>query len=211
MNKKILIFAAFCLLTISYAKSNNEKSITINTQNSILEWVATKVTGAHNGTIQILRGSVRLKDDILTGGTFILDMASIVNLDIESEEWNQKLVGHLKSDDFFSVESHPIATLEITKAQFRRSKKATEANYEISGVLTIKSIAKEIVFPARIVQNKQGYEATGKIELDRTRWDIRYGSGKFFDNLGDKMIHDLFTIKFAFKTANHVEESFSGQ
>ncbi|MCH7613523.1 MAG: YceI family protein [Candidatus Marinimicrobia bacterium] len=209
MNKKMLLFVTFGLLTISNANSNVEKTITIDTQNSNLEWVGRKVTGTHNGTIQILKGTVRLKNDILMGGTFILDMTTIVNLDIESEEWSQKLVGHLKSDDFFSVASHPTATLEIAKAQFRRSKKATEANYEISGVLTIKGIAKDVSFPARIVRNEHGYEATGKIDLDRTRWDIRYGSGKFFDNLGDKMIHDLFTIKFAFKTANYVEGSYS--
>ncbi|MCH7762197.1 MAG: YceI family protein [Candidatus Marinimicrobia bacterium] len=209
MNKIMLIFVAFGLLTISNANPNDEKTITIDTQNSNLEWVGRKVTGTHNGTIQILKGTVSLKNDILMGGTFILDMTSIVDLDLESEEWNQKLIGHLKSDDFFSVESHPTATLEITKAQFRRSKKATEANYEISGVLTIKGIAKDVSFPARIVRNEHGYEATGKIDLDRTRWDIRYGSGKFFDNLGDKMIHDLFTIKFAFKTANYVEGSYS--
>ncbi len=200
MIKKMLIFVAFSLLTISYAKQNTEKSITINTQNSTLEWVATKVTGTHNGTIKMQAGTVQLKGDRLVGGIFIIDMASLVNLDLESEEWNQKLVGHLKSDDFFSVATRPTATFEITKTQFNHSEKANEANYDISGVLTIKGIAKEVDFPALIVQNKQGYEATGKIELDRTRWDIRYGSGKFFDNLGDKMIHDIFTIKFSLKT-----------
>ena len=89
---------------------------------------------------------------------------------------------------------------KITKAKKRRFVKASEANYEINGVLTIKGIAKDVTFPARIIRNDQGYEATGKIDLDRTRWDIRYGSGKFFDNLGDKMIHDLFTLKFSFQT-----------
>jgi polyisoprenoid-binding protein YceI len=146
-------------------------------------------------------GTVSLKGDRVVGGTFTLDMTSIVNLDLEAEEWNQKLVGHLKSDDFFSVETHPTATFKITKAKLRRFAKANEANYEIKGVLTIKGISNAVTFPARIVWNDQGYEATGKIELDRTRWDIRYGSGKFFDNLGDKMIHDLFTLKFSIKTA----------
>lgn len=200
MNKKILLFAVFGLLTISSAKQNTEQSITINTQNSTLEWVGTKVTGTHNGTILMESGTVRLKEDRLVGGTFIIDMTSLVNLDIETEEWNQKLVGHLKSEDFFSVVSHPTATFEITKAQFRHSVKANEANYDISGILTIKGIAKEVGFSALIVQNKQGYIATGKIELDRTRWDIRYRSSKFFENLGDKMIHDIFTIKFSLKT-----------
>ncbi len=196
----MLFFAVFGLLTLSYAKQNTEKSITINTQNSILEWVGTKVTGTHNGTILMQSGTVRLKEDRLVGGTFIIDMTSLVNLDLETEEWNQKLVGHLKSEDFFSVASHPTATFEITKTQFHNSIKANEVNYDISGVLTIKGIAKEVGFSALIIQNKQGYEATGKIELDRTRWGIRYGSSKFFENLGDKMIHDIFTVKFSLKT-----------
>jgi polyisoprenoid-binding protein YceI len=200
MKKRILILAALSLLTVVYASSKNEKTFNVDTQKSSLEWVGTKVTGDHNGTIQMQAGTVSLKDDRVVGGTFTLDMTSIVNLDMESEEWNQKLVGHLKSDDFFSVGPYPTATFKITKAKKRRFVKASEANYEINGVLTIKGIAKDVTFPARIIRNDQGYEATGKIDLDRTRWDIRYGSGKFFDKLGDKMIHDLFTLKFSFQT-----------
>ena len=200
MKTRILVSVALSLLTVLNANSKNGRTVTIETQKSTLEWVGTKVTGTHNGTIQMQAGTVSLKGDHVIGGTFTLDMTSIVNLDLEAEEWNQKLVGHLKSDDFFSVETHPTATFKITKAKLRRFAKANEANYEIKGVLTIKGISNAVTFPARIVWNDQGYEATGKIELDRTRWDIRYGSGKFFDNLGDKMIHDLFTLKFSIKT-----------
>ncbi|MDC1037557.1 YceI family protein [Candidatus Marinimicrobia bacterium] len=200
MKKRILILAALSLLTVVYASSKNEKTFNVDTQKSNLEWVGTKVTSDHNGTIQMQAGTVSLKGDRVVGGTFTVDMTSIVNLDMESEEWNQKLVGHLKSDDFFSVGSYPTATFKITKVKKRRFVKASEANYEIKGVLTIKGIAKDVTFPARIIRNDQGYEATGKIDLDRTRWDIRYGSGKFFDKLGDKMIHDLFTLKFSFQT-----------
>ncbi len=200
MKTRILVSAALSLLTVLNANSKNGRTVTIETQKSTLEWVGTKVTGTHNGTIQMQAGTVSLKGDRVVGGTFTLDMTRIVNLDLEAEEWNQKLVGHLKSDDFFSVETHPTATFKITKVKLRRFAKANEANYEIKGVLTIKGISNAVTFPARIVWNDQGYEAIGKIELDRTRWDIRYGSGKFFDNLGDKMIHDLFTLKFSIKT-----------
>lgn len=202
IKKAFFILAlAFAQLTTAQAKDKTLKNVSIDTQKSTLEWVGTKVTGTHNGTILMKSGAVSFKGNRVVGGTFTLDMTSIVNLDIESEKWKQNLVGHLKSDDFFSVESHPTATFKITKAKMLRFVKANEANYEIKGVLTIKGIAKDVTFPVRIVRKDQGYEATGKIELDRTRWDIRYGSGKFFDDLGDKMIHDLFTIKFSFKTA----------
>ena len=130
-------------------------------------------------------GTVSLKDDRVVGGTFTLDMTSIVNLDMESEEWNQKLVGHLKSDDFFSVNTYSTAGLVITNVEKVNSKK-----HKITADLTIKGITKRIAFEASAEKNK----FAAKIQIDRTQFNVRYGSGSFFDGLGDNMIYDEFEL-----------------
>lgn len=112
-------------------------------------------------------------------------MNTITNTDLENEEFNQKLVGHLKSEDFFGVDKYPTSTFTVTKATKFIAGKAT-----VSGVLKIKENAEEISF--EVV--KEGEKYLAKIEIDRSKFNVRYGSNSFFDNLGDKAINDIFTL-----------------
>jgi polyisoprenoid-binding protein YceI len=168
------------------SKVNNFK---VNVAKSTLNWVATKVTGKHNGTLKLASGSLESNGKMVTGGTFDIDMNSLVCLDLTDKETNGKFVGHLRSDDFFSIEKHKTAHFEIQKVV------PTKGNeYDVTGKLTIKGISNEVTFPATITTTPKGVKASAKITVDRTKFDIKYGSGKFFEGLGDKVINDDFTI-----------------
>jgi len=177
----------------------------VDTQKSHVSWLGKKVIGQHNGTIQIHKGSVIIDDQIFTGH-FIIDMKTIVNLDLADAAYNKKLVGHLNSKDFFSVEKYPTAKFEIIKAIPYTGKDKKDANYMVYGKLTIKGITHEIFFPALIEKNKTGFLANAKFLIDRTRWNIRYGSGSFFSNLGNKAIDN--NIEFGLHI---VSEGFQSQ
>jgi polyisoprenoid-binding protein YceI len=169
----------------------------VDAAQSKVAWNGKKVAGEHNGTINIAAGSFQVAKNKVVGGTIEVDMNSIVNLDITDKDYNQKLVGHLKSDDFFSAEKHPKATFKIASLTPVKGAKAGAANYTAQGNLTIKGITNPVSFPVNVAV--QGNTITAKsdaVVLDRSKWDIRYGSKTFFANIGDKAIHDDFTVQF---------------
>jgi polyisoprenoid-binding protein YceI len=169
-------------------------ALKINPEKSTVNWLGKKVTGEHNGTVKITDGTLYVENNRLQGGEFAIDMNSIQCLDLTDAEYNAKLVGHLKSDDFFAVEKHPKATLKITGAKPLANAKAGASNYEITGDLTIKGITHSITFPANVKINGNKADASASIVVDRSKYDVRYGSKSFFDGLGDKMIYDEFTL-----------------
>lgn len=161
----------------------------VNTDKSTVAWLGKKVTGKHDGNIKLKEASLEVKSGKLTGGKFVMDMASITNNDITDDEMRGKLVGHLKSDDFFGVEKHPTATFVIKSAE---KKKGDE--YLIKGDMTIKGKTQAIEFPAQVKVSGSTVTAEAKVVLDRSKYDVKYGSGSFFDNLGDNMIYDDFEL-----------------
>jgi polyisoprenoid-binding protein YceI len=168
------------------AKATNLK---VNTSKSELTWLGKKVTGEHTGKIALKEGVITMDGAKLTGGKFVADMTNITCTDLTDKEYNGKLIGHLKSDDFFSVAKHPTATFIVTKATPKSA-----GVYDVTGNLTIKGITKPVTFPVTVKTTAAGAEATGTLVVDRSKYDIKYNSKSFFDNLGDKMIHDDFTI-----------------
>ena len=191
--KVCLIFAAWIavngICTNTFAQKNEKTSFEIKPAVSSIQWTGKKLTGEHNGTIQLKSGSVTSVDGKLTGGEFEMDMNSITNTDLEGE-WKAKLEKHLKSDDFFSSEKFPVAKLVITRVEFVKDK-----TFNVTGKLTIKGITNEITFPATIEIEKNKFAAYADFNIDRTKWDIRYGSKVFFADIGDKMIYDEFNLK----------------
>ena len=162
-----------------------------NAETSTITWKGIAPTKAHNGTINISEGYLAFEDGSLAGGNFIIDMNSIENIDLEDEKFNAKLVGHLKSPDFFDVEKNAYSVFAITGVEKKNDKLMVKGN------LTIKGIKKNIEFPAVVTMN--GEEVTFKSEtfsLDRTEWDVKYNSGKFFDDLKDKLINDNIELSF---------------
>jgi len=160
---------------------------------SSLNWTAKKFGGQHNGTVKLAKGTLNLDGSKLTGGNFVMDMTSIKDVDITNEEFNNKLTGHLKSEDFFSVEKNPTSTFVITKVMPLPNAKAGEPNYSVTGNLTIKGITNPVTFPATVKVNGTNAEALAKIDIDRTKWDIKYRSG-LLGTAADKIIDDVFTL-----------------
>lgn len=159
-------------------------------------WIGSKVVGKHNGTIDIKEGMAYMKDGKLVGGKAVIDMTTIIVLDITDPGTNAKLKGHLESDDFFSTDKFKISTFEISDVKHEGS------TYTITGNLTIKDITHAITFALEVNRAEGKYYAKADFDIDRTLWDVRYGSGKFFDKLGDNMIYDNFNIRFDVVTKN---------
>lgn len=185
---------ALALATVILTTSGFAQDLKVNTKESTLEWVGEKVTGKHWGTVDIQKGTLTVNGDKITGGEIHVDMTSILVQDLEGDS-KAKLTGHLKSEDFFSAEKHPIVKFVITKVK-ADSKLKNGNTHTITGKLTIKGKTETISFPARVNFDDEGVTAYASFKLDRTKWDIRYGSGSFFDNLGDKTIYDEFQVKF---------------
>ncbi len=156
-----------------------------NAGSSTVAWKGSKPAKTHNGTIAISEGYLAFDKDKLSGGNFVIDMKTIKNLDIEDKEYNGKLVGHLSSADFFDVENHAFSVFTITGVEDNGDKVMVKGN------LTIKSIKKNIEFPATITMSDT--TVTFKSEpftIDRTEWGVKYNSGKFFEDLKNKLIND---------------------
>lgn len=167
----------------------------IDLNRSTVAWEGTKVGGRHDGTIGLRSGELYLVDDQIVGGNIIIDMQQITVLDIENPETNARLRGHLESDDFFSVATYPEATFEMAQLVKHEEVAEGEPNYTIRGNLTIKGITHGVSFPAHVHVHDDMLTAKADFDLDRTQWDVRFGSGRFFENLGDNLIHDNFNLK----------------
>lgn len=168
------------LSTVAFTNTKKE----INTETSTVNWTGEKVTGSHSGTIQFKSGHLIMEDDKITGGEFVMDMSTITVTDLSGEN-KEKLEGHLKSEDFFGTEKHKEAKLVITSAASKGNGK-----YGIVGDLTIKNETHPITFD--LLMN--GDSASTSLTIDRSKYNVRYGSGSFFDNLGDKTIYDNFEL-----------------
>lgn len=166
---------------------------------SSITWVGRKLTGSHAGTVPVKNGEVILQGNTIKSGSFGIDLSGVQVTDIEDKKQNSKLVGHLKSGDFFAADMFPTAQFTIESAAPMAKALPSGENTTIKGTLAIKGISKPIEFPARVEIKDGMAQASGKAKLDRTQWDIRYGSGKFFQGLGDKLIYDEFEVDFTLK------------
>lgn len=173
----ISIFALFSLTILSAQGIDLEKSE--------LQWTGKKITGQHTGNISILAADFQYVDGKLASGVLAIDMNSITCTDLEGEKADN-LVGHLKSQDFFEVDGFPEAELAFDKVTLIEGD-----SYLLKGELTIKGLTEPIEFYANLKEK----EALATLKIDRTKYDVRYGSSSFFDSLGDKAIDDMFEIK----------------
>jgi polyisoprenoid-binding protein YceI len=185
MNKLKTLGAAVlvALITFSFTAIDGEKK-EIKTDKSTVTWKGYKVTGSHYGTVDIQSGFLTFDQGKLTGGEFVVDMTTLVSNDLTGE-YKGKLEGHLKSDDFFGIDKHPTAKLVFTKVI-----STGKNSYKVTGDLTIKGKSAPVTFDLSVYGNK----ATANVKIDRTTYDIRYGSPSFFDDLQDKAIYDEFDL-----------------
>lgn len=186
MKKNVLSLALAVVFGVSATANTpvTKEKKEVKSEQSKVTWKAYKVTGSHTGTVDLKSGALIFDEGTLTGGKFEVDMPSLVSTDLEGE-YKGKLEGHLKSDDFFGVASHPTASLVFTEV-----KASGKNSYEVTGDLTIKGITKPVIFDVSVY----GSKATATLKIDRAQYNVKYGSGSFFDNLGDKTIYDEFDL-----------------
>ena len=174
-----IVAVIFFSTTYSYAQQKE-----INISESTIHWTGKKVTGEHSGTLNFNSGFLTFDTGILSGGELIVDMTSLVVTDLKAGQGKEKLEGHLNSDDFFGIQNHKTAILIIKEAL------KMDGGYKVTGDLTIKGITNSVSFDLAV----DGNAASTIISIDRTKYDIKHGSGSFFDNLGDKVINDEFEL-----------------
>lgn len=212
--RKITLFLALAAITFACSNNADKAETTEVTEasgnveagmpltSSKLKWTGKKLTGEHFGTVNIAAGNLIVENGQLTGGTFTMDMKSIVVEDLTDPDYNKDLTDHLNSPDFFDTANHPEAKFEITGVEALAAADAAGNTHTISGNLTIKGITNGIKFPATVTltEGKAGAKAT--FAIDRTLWDIKFKSGKFFPELGDKAIADEIGIALELEAGN---------
>ena len=194
--KKIIGIVLGILVTASTVFATNLKgektAFEIDIKASKVYWTGKKVVGEHTGYVSIGSGTVIVENNNVVRAEVKMDLNTIVCTDLTDAEWNKKLVGHLKSEDFFSVEKYPMANFEIVSMK----QEVKDGDYVVTGNLTLKGKTNEISFPVKVSSANGSVKALGTAKIDRTKWNIQYSSGKFFEGLGDKMIYDEFEITF---------------
>jgi polyisoprenoid-binding protein YceI len=169
-------------------ETTNFKIVSANSQ---IDWTGRKVTGAHNGTIGIKEGNFIVNNGKINGGNITINTATIKILDVTDPDTNAQFAGHLASDDFFSIEKFPTASFEILSV-----KEVSNSTYYLEGNLTIKDISHVVGFEASVKNNQNQIKLSGKLVIDRTKYDIRFRSGNFFKDLGDTLIYNDFDLDF---------------
>jgi hypothetical protein len=208
MRKVILSFALIAAVLTGCKNGKKEKveakeaikvAVVANLNNadvasSVITWKGSKPTGAHNGTIMLKEGSLNLAAGKLTGGSFVIDMSSMKNVDLDAES-GAKIVGHLSSPDFFDVATYATSKFVITSVA------EVEGKLAVTGNLQIKDVTKSITIPATLASDGSvtTFESE-KFNVDRADFNVKYGSKKFFDNLKDKFIDDMIEFSFTVKT-----------
>lgn len=152
---------------------------------SEIEWKGTKVGGGHEGTIKFKSGNLSFKKGKLSSGELVVDMSSIDNADLTDPKKKAKLEEHLSSDDFFAVSEHPTAKIVFTNISPKDGN-----DYEIKADFTVRGITKPVTFMAEVDEKAEGIEGEAEFSFDRSNHNVKYNSGTFFENLGDKLIHN---------------------
>ena len=159
----------------------------VNLEESTIEWQGFKPTGSHKGTINITSGSFTINEGSIQGGSFVIDMNSI-----KESEGSARLEGHLKSADFFEVENYPNANFEITGLEEK------DGNTMLSGNLTLKDATNNVTFPVTVTNEADVLTVSSDVfKIDRSKWNVKYGSKSFFDDLKDKFINDDIELKIS--------------
>ena len=185
INNLLYVVLFLCAGLFISATNAHIDTVPVDSEKSIVKWKGSKISESHEGVVNIQKGVLMIDHGVLKGGQFAIDMNTITTTDIESERGKKRLDAHLKNDDFFSVGEYPLSVITITNV-----KKKSNNTYVITADLTIKGVTHSIVFDSEVIINGKNFTASAKIKIDRTKWGIKYGSGNFFEDLGDRMILD---------------------
>ncbi len=195
MKKTILGASIIGAIMFSAFTNKHTDVYMVDTKLSSLEWFAEKIGGKHNGTIMFTSGEIKNDHGSMTG-TFVVDMKSIIDKDLEDEKYKAKLEGHLKSADFFDAEKFPTATFVLSSIVPIKDAKEGGNTHTVVGNLTIKDKTNPLIFDAVFKTESGKIACVGTAVVDRSKYDVKYGSKSFFPEIGDKMINDEFQVKF---------------
>jgi polyisoprenoid-binding protein YceI len=187
MKKSKIIFLTMAFAAFSFVNQSAfaQDNFMVNVENSSLTWKGYKPTGSHTGTITLASGNIEVKNNKLTGGTFVADMSTIKDAD-----GSAKLEGHLKSEDFFEIAVFPTSKFEITKTEINAGK------IQVTGNMTIKGITKQITFPATLAVSKDNVTLISEtFQINRADFNVKYKSKTFFNDLKDKFVNDEFDFQ----------------
>lgn len=168
----------------------------IDAEMSRLEWIGRNLNNRHFGRIAIQKGDLVIKGGRVAEGNIILDMSTITDLDLQDPEWCNMLISHLKSDDFFAIGRFPTASFKLTGWEADKASAPEAPSGIATGNLTIKDVTRPISFPAIVAPQADGaVKAHAAFDIDRTLWNVCYGSGKLFERLGMHLVHDLISLE----------------
>jgi polyisoprenoid-binding protein YceI len=177
--------------------SEDSNSFKVDTDKSVIEWIGSKPTEKHNGTISLASGEIFLNNGKVESGNFTIDMASITVLDLKPGDGKEDLEAHLKglqkeedADHFFNTKKFPEAKFELTSVE------KVEGKTKMNGNLTIKGISKPVSFPALLTVDGDTLNLSSEaFMINRTEWGVNYASKSIFDNLKDKFVNDDIELK----------------
>ena len=206
MRKIVLSFVVFAAI-LTACKGEKKEKVAVNkavkvetniatlnnvdTAVSVLTWKGSKPTGSHNGTVALQSGGMLIEEGVLKGGEFVIDMNTIINVDMAGSAGAGKIEGHLKAPDFFDIAVYPTSKFEITNVE------EAEGKLAVTGNLQIKDVTKSITIPATI--SSEGGVTTFKSDVfnvDRADFNVKYGSKRWIEGLKDKFINDLMEMSF---------------
>ena len=177
------------------ALSFKDGSYLIDTRESWIQWTGRNPNTRHYGTVELAGGELTGHENGFSGKCDI-DMESIENLNLAGDELQPVLISHLKSDDFFFTHLFPKAIFTIEKARPFDAPLFSSPNYEVIGALSLRGIVREMCFLSTFNRNQQGdLIAEAHFDIDRTQWNVRYGSSRFFEHLGMHLVFDPVTIE----------------
>ena len=181
-------------------KDNKVIKATVDVAASSATWTGKKLAGTHTGKVSFKSGEFEYKKNKLSKGEVVIDLTSITNEDLKDAEYNKKLIGHLKSEDFFNVEKFPTATFKINTFSEIHNIVAGQPDMELKGTLTIKGITKPYSTKVFMTPNEAGFDIKGKIMIERTQFGLKYNAKKFLSTdklkeIGDKLIDDNFEVE----------------
>ena len=162
---------------------------------SWVEWSGRNLLNAHHGRIALQRGSIFVRNGQLAGGEFVFGMNAITCQDLAGSPLHDVLIAHLRSADFFDTARFPEAKLAVTDVSIPEHATPGSPNLSVTGDLTLKGVTHAIQFAACAGVAPDGkLAAQAEFHLDRWRWNVIYGSGRFFQRLGGHLVNDLIGI-----------------
>ena len=168
---------------------------TVDSEASQVEWAGRNPNSRHIGTVDIAKGVIDIKDGTITG-TVEIDMNTIHNINLEGDELQPVLEAHLRSDDFFFTKMFPKAVFTFKEAKRIEPGWLTAPSYHVNGELNLRGVSADLDFDATVaLLEDSSLVLEAHFDIDRTRWNVIYGSTRFFEHLGMHKVFDLLSFQ----------------